>query len=131
MNMNCFAAGIDWAEKGSTAGVVVLQGMLTIFLVLAIIWFCIEIMHLVVHGKDKTPKAPKESKAPKSVTANSDDAAIAAAIAASLAASEDDGAIVAAITAAITAARAASGDTGSFRVVSFKRADSAKARRRF
>lgn len=130
MNMNRFAAGIDWGETASTAGVVVLQGMLTIFLVLAIIWLCIEIMHLILHGKGE--KAPKASKASKSVaTANPDDAAIAAAIAAALAAAEDDGAIVAAITAAITAARAEEGNTSSFRVVSFKRADSARARRRF
>ena len=42
---------------------------------------------------------------------------------------EDDGAVVAAIVAAIRAMRAEEGNTGAFRVVAFKRADSAKKRR--
>ena len=63
-------------------------------------------------------------------TPANDDAAIAAAIAAALAAAEDEGAVVAAITAAITAARADAGETGAFRVVSFKRAEHTRGYRR-
>ena len=119
-----------FGDRSKQAGIVSLQGMLTIFLVLAIIWAAIEIMHAVVHrGKPKAPKAPKapkpekQKKAEQAAAPKQDDAAIAAAIAASLAAAEDNGALVAAITAAITAARAENGESGSFRVVSFKRAE--------
>ncbi len=124
------AETMPFGERASTAGVVTLQGMLTIFLVLGILWGCIELMHLIVHRKDpKTPKAPKETRVPAEKKAskkaepvpNDADAAVAAAIAAALAASEDDGATVAAITAAISAALAEDGYTGGFRVVSFKR----------
>ena len=51
-------------------------------------------------------------------------------IAAALAAAEDEGAVVAAITAAISAARAEAGESGAFRVVSFKRADRKRGFRR-
>ena len=119
----------SFSFRASTAGIVSLQGMLTIFLVLAIIWGAIEIMHrLLSRGDDPKPKRePKPAKPkttePQSTPApNADDAAIAAAIAVALAASEDEGATVAAITAAISAALAEDGYTGNFRVVSFKRA---------
>ncbi len=117
------------ANRTSTAGIVTLQGMLTIFLVLAILWLAIEIMHRLVHKKkneESDTSAPVATAVP-----NANDAAIAAAIAAALAASEDDGAVVAAITAAITAARAEEGNTSAFRVVSFKRAARANNRTRF
>ncbi len=122
--------GASFGERASTAGIVSLQGMLTIFLVLAILWAAIEIMHRVLVGKTEKPVDPKAESKPlanAAPAANAEDAAVAAAIAAALAASEDDGAIVAAITAAIIAARAEEGCTGGFRVVSFKRAG---ARRR-
>ena len=121
----------SFSFRASTAGIVSLQGMLTIFLVLAIIWGAIEIMHRLLSKNDdpkpkREPKPAKPKKAEKSAdtaaTPNADDAAIAAAIAAALAASEDEGATVAAITAAISAALAEDGYTGNFRVVSFKRA---------
>ena len=119
---------INWGERASTAGTVTLMGMVTIFAVLAILWAMIEIMHAVLH---KGEKKEKESRSQKAAPApNQDDAAIAAAIAAALAAAEDDGAVVAAITAAITAARAEAGETGAFRVVSFKRAERKRGYRR-
>ena len=114
---NALGAG----DKASTAGIVTLQGMLTIFLVLSLIWAAIEIMHRIIHKKkDNEPARDEKSSAPVA-TPPAGDAAIAAAIAAALAASEDEGAIVAAITAAIIAARAEEGNTAAFRVVSFKR----------
>ena len=120
----------SFAFRSSTAGIVSLQGMLTIFLVLAIIWGAIEIMHAVVHRNEpkpqKQPKSEKSKKvenaADKAPAPNADDAAIAAAIAAAMAAAEDEGALIAAITAAVSAALAEDGYTGGFRVVSFKRA---------
>ena len=121
---------INWGERASTAGTVTLMGMVTIFAVLAILWAMIEIMHAVLHKGEKKEKEPRQKKAAPAAAPKQDDAAIAAAIAAALAAAEDDGAIVAAITAAITAARADAGETGAFRVVSFKRAERKRGARR-
>ena len=120
---------LPFNERASQAGIVSLQGMLTIFLVLAILWGAIEIMHRVLVGKNEKPAKQKQTEAtPSAPSANAEDAAVAAAIAAALAASEDDGALVAAITAAITAARAEEGCTSGFRVVSFKRANASRKR---
>ena len=121
---------LNWGERASTAGTVTLMGMVTIFAVLAILWAMIEIMHSVLHKGEKKEKEPTPNKAAPAPAPNQDDAAIAAAIAAALAAAEDDGAVVAAITAAITAARAENGETGAFRVVSFKRAERKRGYRR-
>ncbi len=129
------SSGLSSAERTSTAGIVTLQGMLTIFAVLAILWGATELMHTVLHRDRSKPKkedaAPAPNKASVTSTPNAEDAAVAAAIAATLAAYEDSGATVAAITAAITAARADEGNTGAFRVVSFKRAQTANRRKSF
>ena len=141
MMMNIFAlaaegsteAAVNWGERAATAGITTLLGMVTIFLVLALLWASIEIMHFLLHrGEKKEKPAKAETSAPAASAAPvADDAAIAAAIAASLAASEDDGATVAAITAAITAMRAEQGCDSAFRVVSFKRVGKNVSRRRF
>ena len=142
MMMNIFAlaaegsteAAVNWGERAATAGITTLLGMVTIFLVLALLWASIEIMHFLLHRgekKEKPAKAEKSASAASAAAPVADDAAIAAAIAASLAASEDDGATVAAITAAITAMRAEQGCDSAFRVVSFKRVGKNIARRRF
>ena len=124
-----------FSKRASEAGIVTLQGMLTIFGVLAILWAAVEIMHAVLHAGDKKEKKPeiKKEKKPEAKKAEApvnNDAAVAAAIAAAMAASEDDGATVAAITAAISAMRAEEGCTGGFRVVSFKRVGASRGRRR-
>ncbi len=121
---------LNWGERASAAGTVTLMGMVTIFAVLAILWAMIEIMHAVLHKGEKKEKEPRPKKTAPAPAPKTDDAAIAVAIAAALAAAEDDGAIVAAITAAITAARAEAGETGAFRVVSFKRAERKRGYRR-
>ena len=121
---------LNWGERASTAGTVTLMGMVTIFAVLAILWAMIEIMHRVLHKSEKAEKEPRPSKSAPTPAPGQDDAAIAAAIAASLAAAEDNGALVAAITAAITAARAEAGETGAFRVVSFRRVERKRGYRR-
>lgn len=122
------AKKMSFSERAGEAGIVTLQGMVMVFLVLAILWAAVEIVHAILHRGEKKEKAPKEKTASAEVP--SGDAAIAAAIAAALAASEDEGATVAAITAAITAMRAEEGCTSNFRVVSFKRVGRANGRRR-
>lgn len=130
------SSGLSSAERTSTAGIVTLQGMLTIFAVLAILWGATELMHSLLHRDDRSKSkkantAPALNTASKNPTPNAQDATVAAAIAATLAAYEDSGATVAAITAAITAARADEGNTGAFRVVSFKRVQTANRRKSF
>lgn len=122
------AGDMSWGERATTAGIVSLQGMLTIFAVLAILWGAVEIMHRMLHKEKKEDAAPTATSKVAVGTPNPDDAAVAAAIAAAIAASEDDGATVAAITAAITTARAEEGDKAPFRVVSFKRAAGSRRR---
>ena len=129
MVINTYALAAQSGDSNvfSQAGIVSLMGMVTIFVVLALLWVAVEIMHRVLHRDENEKKSPAASG---SVLPNPDDAAIAAAIAAALAAAEDDGAVVAAITAAITAARAEAGETTPFRVVSFKRAERKRGYRR-
>ena len=130
MNIVSLSNGLSWGERATTSGIVSLQGMLTIFLVLSILWATIEIMHRIIHKKPAQEDKPKKAAAPVKAEENPD-AAVVAAIAAALAASEDDGATVAAITAAITAMRAEQGCDGAFRVVSFKRVGKNISRRDF
>ena len=132
INTYALAAQGSGSNVFSQAGIVSLMGMVTIFVVLALLWAAVEIMHRVLHRDEKREKPAKVKKVTPVATAapKTDDATSAAAIAAALAASEDDGAVVAAITAAITAARAESGETGAFRVVSFKRAERKRGYRR-
>ena len=55
--MNVFALAADnaaeltFADRLSTAGIVSLQGMLTIFLVLSILWGAVELMHYALVGR--------------------------------------------------------------------------------
>ena len=129
MVINTYALAAQSGDTNvfSQAGIVSLRGIATIFMVLALLWVAVEIMHRVLHRDENEKKSPVASG---SALPNPDDAAIAAAIAAALAAAEDDGAVVAAITAAITAARAEAGETTPFRVVSFKRAERKRGYRR-
>lgn len=116
-------AAAELSESASVAGVVTLQGMLTIFLVLVVLWGVMEAVHRLLRGASSGSEKKKGEAAP---AANPEDAALAAAIAAALAANEDEGAVVAAITAAITAQRAEQGESGGFRVVSFRRRDNGR-----
>ena len=110
------ASDLGFNERASTAGIVTLQGMLTIFLVLSILWAAIEVMHRVLH-KDKKEETKTES-APAAAPAP-----VATPAPAPVVEAQDDGAIVAAITAAIMAMRSENGESSAFRVVSFKRAN--------
>lgn len=110
----------SFGARATKAGIVSLQGMLTIFLVLAILWGMIELMHRVIAGKAKPKKVEPTAKAAPAEPAPTVDAAPAA---------EDTGALIAAITAAIIAARAEEGNTTAFRVVSFRRSGASRTGR--
>lgn len=118
------AEELSFSQRLSQAGIVSLQGMLTIFLVLTILWGAIEVMHSVLHRKKKKKKIKTfiESSAAAEKPAETSEAK-------AFGTPEDDGAVVAAIVAAIRAMRAEEGNTGAFHVVSFKRADSVKKRK--
>ena len=129
MNIFSLAAGADaaeltLAERATTALIVSLQGMLTIFLVLSVLWGAIEVLHLAL-GREK--KAKPEKTVAQAPVAEDTPATVIASEPAALAI--DDGAIVAAITAAISAQLASEGYTGGFRVVSFKRSTASSKRR--
>lgn len=118
------AEELSFSQRLSQAGIVSLQGMLTIFLVLTILWGAIEVMHSVLHRKKKKKKIKTfiESSAAAEKPSEASEAK-------AFGTPEDDGAVVAAIVAAIRAMRAEEGNTGAFHVVSFKRADSVKKRK--
>lgn len=108
MTIGLMAEG--FGERASTAGIVSLQGMVTIFVVLALLWGVVEILHRCF--SPKTEKKAKVSEALQEV-------APATSVAET---SSDDGTLIAVITAAVAASMKADGYTGGFRVVSFKRA---------
>ena len=118
------ATNLPFGERALTALIVSLQGMLTIFLVLALLWGAIEALHFALVGR-KEKAAKKAAPAPEAAPAPTP-APEAASAPAPVA---DDGAIVAAITAAISAQLASEGYTGGFRVVSFKRANASSKKR--
>ena len=104
------------SEKLLLGGQVSLLGMGTVFAVLAILWGLVELLHLLLTGfsGDKKKKATAAAEAPA--------AAPAPAAETPAAAPADDLEIIAVITAAVAAASGSS--PSSFRVVSFKRANS-------
>ena len=53
---------LGFGERASTAGIVTLQGMLTIFLVLSILWAAIEIMHRALHKDKKEAKKAEKAR---------------------------------------------------------------------
>ncbi len=112
-----------FSENAKEAGTVTLLGMVAIFSVLALLWGVIEILHFAMNrNKQKATKPAAEKKpAPvKVVEAPKPEVTPAA---------EDDGALIAVIMAAISATMEAEGNSNGFRVVSFKRAQTAKRRR--
>lgn len=107
---------MTWGERASTAGIVTLQGMVTVFLVLAILWGGIEVMHRMMVGKPKKTAKKVVEEAPAPVAEQTP--------APKTFGVPDESEVVAAIVAAISAMREEQGQTGGFRVVSFKRAGS-------
>ncbi len=120
------------AETVSMLWQVPVLGMLMVFAVLALLWGVLAIFKLVFVGKSpKEQKSPKAPKAPKEKTpaakAQSEKKTapapdeLMAVLSAAVAAEQNDAQLVAVLTAAVAAHRAAEGDGGAFRVVSFKR----------
>ena len=60
-------SGLSASERVSTAGIVTLQGMLTIFAVLAILWGAVELMHRILH-REKPKTAEKKDETAVAVT---------------------------------------------------------------
>lgn len=102
---------MNMGERLKEAGFVSLQGMLTIFLVLILLYLAIEVMHVLIARPAGSAKKKAQTELPAQTETVSESALVA----------EDDAAIIAAITAAITAMRADEGESGTFRVVSFAR----------
>lgn len=101
---------LSFGEKMAIGGKVTLLGMGTVFAVLALLWGLVELLHVLLQPLSKPKKAKKSvvvTDAPKTDVAP--------------AVQTDDGETVAAIIAAICAATGKA--PGSFRVVSFKRAN--------
>ena len=102
---------MGFGERVGYSGMMLLIGMGTIFLVLAILWGALEIFHRIVEARSKaTAPAPAAPAAPAKVQ---ESAPVA----------QDDGALIAVITAAVAAAMAQEngGEAPAFRVVSFRR----------
>lgn len=106
-------------DKLAVGGEVTLRGMATVFAVLILIWFLVELLHLLLGEKNNAPKkeivtetiTPTESAPDEPLPVEDAISAPAA----------PDYELIAVITAAIAAASGSS--PSSFRVVSFKRAN--------
>ena len=110
---------LNISEKLAIGGEVTLRGMGTVFAVLILIWFLVELLHLLLGEKSKpVKKAPEVATAPEPIktVAAEQPAPVSAETA-----QADDYTLIAVITAAIAASSGAS--PNSFRVVSFKRAN--------
>lgn len=119
------ASGLSLSEKFSLSGEMLLRGMGTVFLVLAILWGIISLFSVFSGTAEKKPapapkpQAPAKKAEPKTAPAPAPIPAPA---------QTDDGALIAAITAAIEAYRAEEGLSGlPYRVVSFKRKSGRKS----
>lgn len=111
--LNLAADGVSIGERVSTALTDSLLGMVVVFAALIILWVVIEIFHVCI--SKATGKSKKKDETSEAVSAPEVPAEAATE-------EEDEAAIVAAITAAISVMTEA--PAGSFRVVSFKRAES-------
>ena len=122
------AIGETFGERAGVAGSVTLLGMVAIFVVLAILWGVIELLHRVLSrsGKTDAPAAPAPKAAPAPARA-AKPAPVTEKKPAAPAKSDD--ALVAVISAAVAAAMEEEGYTGGFRVVSFRRTQNRRSGR--
>ena len=119
-----------WGEKFALCGRMILTGIGTVFLVLAILWGVIAVFGAVARLRERKEQqrimeevrnspAPNDRKAPQPEPAVSEPEEEPA---------EDPGVLIAVITAAIEAYRAAEGKpAGSYRVVSFRQKKTKKS----
>lgn len=119
------ASGLSLSEKFSLSGEMLLRGMGTVFLVLAILWGIIALFSVFAGTAEKKPAPAPKPQAPAK-KAETKPAPAPAPTPAPV--QTDDGALIAAITAAIEAYRAEEGLSGlPYRVVSFKRKSGRKS----
>ena len=116
-------ASLTLGEKAALSGEMVLRGMGTVFLVLAMLWGIIAVFGMVFSAVKTPAKKPAEKKAaPAPVPAPKAEPAPAPVQ------TQSDDAIIAAICAAIEAYRAEEGLSSlPYRVVSFKRKSGKKS----
>lgn len=115
MALSTALGGAFSAERLAYAGEMTLLGMLMIFAVLGLLWGVLVLFKIFFAGKEPKKKAePKETKQPKA------EVKVATPIAPATAPTEDLS-LIAVLTTAVAAYREAEGESGEFRVVSFRR----------
>ncbi len=100
--------------------------MLVVFAVLGILFLILTLSGAIFSRTGKKPKQKSEKPAKKAKTEKAPESPaisdeVAAVLSAAVNAAQNDGEIIAVLTAAVCAARAEQGESGSFRVVSFRR----------
>ncbi len=119
---------LGWSERISEAGMVTLMGMCAVFLVLILLWGCIEVMHRLIGVRaESNPEQQTASGAETVAAAVAEDENQADAVPAE----EENDRLVAVITAAVAAAMTEEGCTKGFRVVSFQRTSAGQRKNRF
>lgn len=114
MALSTTLGGAFSAERLAYAGKMTLLGMMMIFAVLGLLWAVLAIFKVVFAGKSpKKTAAPKEQQETKQPQAE-----VSAPIPSAPA---EDLSLIAVLTAAVAAYREAEGESGGFRVVSFRR----------
>ncbi len=117
--LNTLITFLTTPEEGLAATLQPLQILLGLAIGLALLGILLQVLHTRrYHSEDADSEGETDTAA----------ASFTPAPAKASAPMSDDAAIVAAITAAIAAMRAEEGNTGGFRVVSFKRVNSRKNR---
>jgi Na+-transporting methylmalonyl-CoA/oxaloacetate decarboxylase gamma subunit len=119
---------MNFGERTAYAGRMLLIGMGTIFLSLAILWGVMEIFRRLVVGGSQTEEKKPTAPAPAPVARTE---SVAVTSPAPVAASASNDALIAAITAAVAAALADEngGVVPGFRVVSFKKVTTVSKRK--
>lgn len=110
-------------ERLGEGAVVLVQGLLTVFSVLAILWGVLALFKVFFYDIPERKKKKNEEKSDVAVPIAPADTSVDVS-----APVEDEGAIVAAITAALSEYFAESGEySGGFRVVSFRKSQGGSA----
>lgn len=98
--------------------------MLVVFAVLGILYLVLSISGALFARLGNQGKGTKKEKTPKPIQTKREASVsdeVLAVINAAVCAAQNDGELIAVLTAAVEASRAEAGETGSFRVVSFRR----------
>ena len=135
MNVNLFIGALaqsadainpNIAERLGEGAVVLVQGLLTVFGVLAILWGVLALFKVFFYNIPEKRKNKKENNVAAAEAPVTETSSALHAVSASD--NADEGVIVAAITAALSEYFAESGEySGGFRVVSFRKSQSGSA----